>query len=484
MYGVNYKPESLDMSALIDRISRDCVSHSLLSEGETILLAVSGGVDSIVLLEVMTELSEKWQLELHVAHLDHGLRGEDSAEDARFVETQARTRRLTFHGGRVDCNLSAIAQKCSVEVAARNERIAFLNDVAAKICAQKIATGHHADDQAETVLIRLLRGSGTTGLAGIRPMAQKKWIRPLLKVDRSEIETYAGKNNLSWRNDSTNNDIRIHRNRIRHQLIPILKSDYGARVPEAISRAAEILQADDDLLESIALDASKTVICARSTRKIALDGARFFGYHVAVQRRLLRVVLTQLGFSPKRVEFRLINRILSELESGQRKIQVASDLTASFTGRLIILGTSVSPFEHSIQTGENRISSIDAQLTVDELDQSAYPDSFAEVSPFEIWFDRKVVPQNLTLRTIRSGDRIHPFGAAGSSKVSDILINRKLPRLIRDEIPVLANRDEVYWVVGIRTSETSRISTVSKRATRFRFDGSWKRFYTAFQEHI
>ncbi|MEE2752805.1 MAG: tRNA lysidine(34) synthetase TilS [Candidatus Latescibacterota bacterium] len=472
------------MNKLIDRIATHCASHSLLLRGETVLIAVSGGVDSIALLDILCKLAKDWDLTLHVAHLNHRLRGEASAKDADFVGTEAARRRLTFHRSDVDCNQVAIDQKCSIEVAARKARIAYLNDLSARIGAQKIATGHHADDQAETVLIRLLRGSGTTGLSGIRPTKDKKWIRPLLKVDRSEIEVYAHKNNLIWRSDASNSDIRIHRNRIRHQLIPILKSNYGSRVPEAIARAAEILQADDDLLESIALGASKTVICAHSCRKIALDEARFFGYHVAIQRRLLRVVLIQLGLDPKRIEFRLINRILTELESGQNNVQITAGLTASLRGRLIILGMSASPFEHGIHTGENKIESIDARLTVDELDHSAFPDNFAEVSSFEIWFDRRAVPRNLTLRTIRPGDKIHPFGLRGSSKISDLLINKKLPRLIRDEIPVLANRDEVYWIVGIRTSEASRINATTKQATRFQFDGSWKRFYTAFERHI
>jgi tRNA(Ile)-lysidine synthase len=471
------------VKSLLTKVSDYCVSEGLLARGDTIVAAVSGGLDSAVLLDILCRLAVEWDLRLHIAHLNHGLRGDASEQDAAFVETLGRVNSLTFHGWKVDCRQSAALQQCSLEEACRKERFKFLQDVTRSVGADKIATGHHADDQAETVLMRLLRGSGTTGLAGIRPIAGTR-IRPLLTVDRNQIEAYAHTRNLKWRVDASNIDLGIHRNRIRHQLIPILKSDYGSRVPEAIARAGEILQADDDLLESIALDASKTVICARSSRKIALDGSAFFGYHVSVQRRVIRAVLTQLGFSPRRVEFRLINRLLAGLASQQSKIQVASELIASYTGRLIILGTSASGFEHEIHAGQNRVTSIDANLDVEEIAHTAFPASFADVSPFEIWFDCEAVPENLVLRTIRTGDRMRPFGSGGSAKVSDILINRKVPRLIRDEVPVLANQDQVFWIVGIRASETSRISPASKQAVRFRFDGSWRTFYAAFKEYI
>jgi len=456
-------------------------TQSLLALDDTIVVAVSGGADSVVLLDVLSELSEEWRLTLHVAHLNHGLRGRDADEDALFVENLARERSLPFHTKKAACRQIAKTLKLSIEETARVERLDFLLSVADSVGAHKIATGHHMDDQAETVLIRLLRGTGTTGLAAIRPIRDGLWIRPLLNEKRVEIDAYICHCGLSWRSDASNLDVSIPRNRIRHQLLPILRSDYSHHATDALARAATILQADDDLLESITLDASKTVVCARSNRKIALVSNRFFGYHIAVQRRLIRVFLTQAGVDPRRVEFRLIDRILALLRHGPGSIQVSSDLTVCTTGRLILFGAAAPAFEKHVEFGENRIPSINARLSVDEVEHPDYPARFAEITPFEIWFDRSVLPRDLVLRTVKPGDRIRLFGSGGSAKVSDILINHKIPRLIRDEIPVLAHQREVFWIVGVRASERSRIPESSRQAVRFRFAGSWLHFFSGLQ---
>jgi tRNA(Ile)-lysidine synthase len=476
------EPKAVDTTTpFLARIDRYSAKHGLMHSGDTVVVAVSGGMDSIVLLDVLSHQAGLNGLKIHIAHLDHDLRGDESKADAVFVQTLAKSHGLPFHTQTIDCTAIAKTHKISIEQAARDERRTFLTNIAKTVGAQRIATGHHLDDQAETILLRLMRGTGTAGLAGIRPLKDGVWIRPLLGQRRDQIEAYARSRHLQWRTDRTNLDARIPRNRVRHQLIPILKSDYGGHVPAAIARATEILREDDNLLDEITLDASKTVICAHSDRKIALDGPRYFGYHVAVQRRLTRTFLTQLGLDPKRITLDLIDRILADLQLGRSGIQISDNLTASSSGRLIILGTSVPEFEHKIELGFNRIEPIKSSVNVEHVEASAFPSEFADVSRFETWFDRSAVPEGLVLRTIRTGDRICPFGG-GTVKVSDLLINRKVPRGLRDEIPVLANQAEVFWVVGIRASEKSRISKKCKQATRFQFDGNWKHLYKAFEE--
>ncbi len=477
------EPKTVDTTRpFLGRIDQYCTKHGLMHSGDTVVVAVSGGIDSIVLLDVLNHQAGLNGLKIHIAHLDHGLRGDESKADAEFVQTLAKSHGLPFHTQTRDCAAIAKTRKISIEQAARDERRTFLTNIAETLEAQRIATGHHLDDQAETIFLRLMRGTGTAGLAGIRPLKDGVWIRPLLGQHRAQIEAYARSRYLQWRTDRTNLDPGIPRNRVRHQLIPILKSDYGGHVPAAIARAAEILREDDNLLYEITIDASKTVICAHSDRKIALDGPRFFGYHVAVQRRLTRTFLTQLGLDPKRITLDMIDRVLADLHLGRNEIQISDSLTASSSGRLIILGTSVPEFEHKIELGFNRIEPIEASLNVEQVEASAFPSEFADVSLFETWFDRSTVPEGLVIRTIKAGDRICPFGG-GKVKVSDLLINRKVPRAIRDEIPVLANQEEVFWIVGIRSSEKNRISKKCKQATRFRFDGNWKHLYKAFEEH-
>lgn len=468
-------------SALRSRVADYCRRHGLLDGARTVLVAVSGGADSVACLDILSACFGD-RVALHVAHLDHGLRDESGA-DAAFVEDLAASRSLPFHAGRADCGALARDEGTSIEEAARSARRRFLLETADRVGADRIATGHHLDDQAETVLIRLFRGSGTTGLAAIRPIADDRWIRPLLSVTRAEIDAYVGDSALAWRTDPTNVDESILRNRIRHRLMPLVKSEFADRVPEALARAADILREDDDCLDAITLDASKTVICARSSRKFALDGPRFFGYHVAVQRRLIRALLGQAGLSPRRIEHALIDRVLTRLREGPGSIQVSPDLTACRAGRLILLGAAAPPFEERVRSGLNRIASIDASMSVDDVPKPGFPARFDKTTPYEIWFDRGRLPQGMVLRQVRPGDRIRAFGGPGTASVSDLLIDRKVPRLVRDEVPVLADGSEVHWVVGIRAGERSRVTASSEHAVRFRFDGSWRQFYSAVQHH-
>ena len=466
-------PETLQ-----ERVRLYVEREHLLDDDPTLVVAVSGGVDSVAMLDVLVSFGS---LDLHVAHVDHGIRPKDSEADAEFVEHLAGEIGLPFHGHRADCPSIARDQGLSLEEAGRKVRRTFLRSVAKRTGANRVATGHHRNDQAETVLLRLLRGSSATGLSGIRPISEDFWIRPFLTLNRIDIEVYAQDRGLSWRRDWTNQDTSIPRNRIRNILLPILKADFGPHVLEALNRTADLLRSDDELLESIALDASKTAICARSDRKIALDGPKFFGYHVAVQRRLIRWILPKLGLDPRRIEFSLIDRILTRMEQGRGTLQVTTDLTACNTGRLVLLGVTAPVFEEHITLGVNRIPSIKANLTVEGVQRAGFPPRFSELPPYEIWFDHSALPKNLILRTTRPGDRIRPFGFSGSQKVSDILIDRKLPRLLRDEVPVLADRDEILWIIGIRSSERSRIEESATRAVRFNFEGSWRRLHDALQ---
>lgn len=472
-----------DRDTLVERAAAYCDRERLLRNGDTVVVAVSGGLDSVVLLHVLVAMRTDWDLSLHVAHLNHGLRHDNADEDQAFTRTLAASYGLPFHTDRVDCAALARARKRTVEETARQERSAFLLRVAKETDAERVATAHHRDDQTETVLMRLLRGSGTTGLAGIRPLRDDLWIRPFLDLNREALRAYAAESGLTWREDESNRDLAIPRNRIRNVLIPLLKQDYESGASEAVARAAEVLRADDDLLDAITLDASKTVICAHSERKFALDGPRFFGYHVAVQRRLIRHVLLLAGVDPRRVSFRLIERLLTRFAEGPAEVQVTSDLTACCTGRLILLGTRAPAFEEQIKPGPNRIDEIDARLTVEDVVRAEFPTRFTAMTPFETWFDRRNLPDDLVLRTVRPGDRIRPFGSHGTAKVSDVLIDRKVPHLVRDEIPVLAAPSEVLWIVGVRASETTRIHETSSNAVRLTFDGSWRDLYSAMKQH-
>ncbi len=452
-------------------------THKLLPPGGSVVVAVSGGADSVVLLDVLDGLADRRGLVLHVAHLDHGLRA-DAQQDVEFVETLSRARRLTCHTARAEVSKRARCRGESVEEAGREERRAFLDRVAQAVGANRIALGHNLDDQAETVLMRLTRGAGLSGLAGIRPIRQNRWIRPLLCVSRAEIEAYAARHDLRYVTDSTNSDRRYLRNRVRHGLIPRLKDDVSAAVPAVIARSADLLRADDEFLEQTAVDALKNVTCVHTARKIALDGPKCFGYHISVQRRLFRMAAIRLGIDLKRLTATRLIDALERLAQGSARVDLTQDLTACFDGRLVVLGRVVEPFEWDLHdSGVTVAPEIGARVVASS--DCALPRNLKKIDPFTAWFDRSRLGA-LSLRSIRNGDRLEPYGLSGTVKVHKLLIDQKIPRILRDEIPVVVSGNEPIWVVGLRTSARAPVGPRAD-AIRLEFTGDWRQLANAFK---
>jgi len=287
---------------LIEKVRKTIRKYSLLKKNDTVLLGVSGGPDSLTLLYVLAALKKEFNLKLQVAHLDHMLRS-DSEQDMEFVERVAKKLDLPFTGTRI--NIKEIAKKGSLEEICRNARLGFLFKVAGNIKAAKIALGHNLDDQAETVLMRLLRGSGLYGLAGILP--KKKIygftiIRPLIEVKRKEIETFLKRRKLVPRIDPTNHQDIYLRNKIRNKLLPGLEKDYNRNIKEVLSHTAESVANDYDYLNQISIVAAKGLGANINLKK-------FSRLHLAVQRMALRRKIFQLKGNTRRIDFRHIQEI-------------------------------------------------------------------------------------------------------------------------------------------------------------------------------
>lgn len=460
------------------RVRAYAETHHLLPHDSTILLAVSGGVDSVVMLDLLSTLTDRLNLTLHVAHLDHGIRP-DSACDLKFVETLVRDRRLTFHGGRAAVAERAQDNKESLEEAGREERRAFLSRIAQKISSDRIALGHHLDDQAETVLMRLTRGAGLTGLAGIRPLSENRWIHPLLCLSRREIETYAAEHDLCHVTDTSNADLRHLRNRIRHTVIPGLKKDISNAVPAVIARTADLLRSDEEFIDQTAVDAFKTVTCVQTARKIALDGPGCFGYHVSIQRRLFRIAANRLGADLRKISAARLTDALERFSHGPARVDLTPDLTACFDGRLFVFGRRVDPFDRALSSsGTTEAPEIGATLIASST--HARPTDLRRTDPFTAWFDASRLG-SLRLRSVRPGDRIEPLGLAGTVKISKLLIDRKVPRIVRDEVPVVVSGEEPIWVVGLRTSARAPLGPQTGNAVRLEFSGDWRMLANALK---
>ena len=456
------------MEAIVASV-RQVLQEAGLEAGAGLIVAASGGVDSTVLLDVLDDLGYR----LHVAHLDHSLRP-DSADDSRFVASEAKRRGMPCSVERRDVRAYARTEGLSLEEAGRRQRYAFLDQVADRVRAEFIALGHHADDQAETVIMRLVRGSGVTGLGGMEIAREGRYLRPLLRVRRAEIEKYAHQRGLSYREDPSNRDPRFLRNRVRGELMPLLES-YNTKIAEVLNRTAALLKDEDDLLAELTQEALDTVICERCSDKVALDSTRLLTYHIAMQRRMLRAVLQGLAATETPFDFVRIEQVRSWIGAGDKRLRVlGAGLRGQGCGTRYIL-------RRGRRSAVARCLDIPGALVLREYGvkirvQVVSPEHFdkAQLGGAQVALDADRLGERVQVRSLRPGDRFQPQGMEGHKKLSDFLIDAKWPKISRDEVLVLTRGEEIAWVAPLRSSHAFRIKSTTSRialCTLRRWDG-------------
>lgn len=445
------------MEAIVASV-RQVLQDAGLEADASLVVAASGGVDSTVLLDVLDGLGYR----LHVAHLDHALRS-DSATDSRFVVAEAKRRGLSYSIERRDVGEYSRTEGLSLEEAGRRLRYAFLDQVADRTGAEFIALGHHADDQAETVLLRLLRGSGATGLGGMEIARAGRYLRPLLRVRRAEIEQYARQRGLRYREDPSNRDSRFLRNRVRGELMPLLKS-YNPNIAEVLNRTAALLKAEDDLLAELTQKALDTVICECCNDKVALDSTRLLTYHIAVQRRVLRAVLQGLAAADGPFDFARVEQVRGWIEAGDKCLRVlGAGLKGQGCGtRYILRRGQRPPVARSFDIpGVLVLREHGVKIRV----QVVPPEHFdkAQLGGTQVALDADRLGASVQVRSLRPGDRFQPLGMEGHKKLSDFLIDAKWPKISRDEVLVLTQGEEIAWVAPLRSSHAFRIQSTTRR---------------------
>lgn len=450
---------------------RFIAQHQMIQPKETVLIGVSGGVDSLALLYALHTLRHDLDCQLHIAHLDHSFR-KDSADDAVYVAEQADRLDLPISMDRIDVPQLMRDQKLSAEVAARRARYRFYECVSERIGATKIALGHHRGDQAETVLMHLLRGAGVSGLKGILPVRDGKFIRPLLTFSRAEIEGFVAQLGLQPRRDVTNYQLNHLRNRVRLELIPTLERIYNSNVQNALNQTAELLQVESDYLEVLAHDAFQACrIASCSPDTVVLDRCLFQEYHLALRRRILRLAVAEVFGEARDLYFNHFESMLTLIEG--EAPNSALDLPNGGVFRRaysrILLQKSIDSypsFEYEIAVpGPTPLPLLDAEMIATVVEPSVNrvaTDKFPD-GKFQAVFDLDRLQLPLKLRGRRDGDRFQPFGMQGTKKLKDLLIDAKIPRQERERVPVLMNTDEIIWVVGCRTSEPFKIRAETKR---------------------
>ena len=443
-----------------------------LKAGERVVVAVSGGLDSMVLLDILDNLRGSLEMELHVAHLDHQLRPQ-SGSDRDFVAAAAGERGLPCTCESRDVSRFARRRRLSLEAAGRRLRYQFLDRVAVESGSTRIALGHHAGDQAETVLLRLLRGSGTRGLGAMDFVRDERYLRPLLSFERAAIESYARARHISFREDASNRDLRFARNRVRHQLLPYLRRHFNPNLVATLGRTARIVREEDRCLAEGATVALSAVVCERSARKIVLDRERFLNYHIAIQRRVLRKLFQGLSKREGPFDFARVETVLDQVRRRNCRLrQISPELWSQHSGERFILSRGApSPVQITIHVpSDTRIRSHGFSLNTRILPVSCFPSLKPGLGPLRAAFDADLAGTQLLLRSPRRGDRFQPLGMKGHKKVSDFLIDLKWPRILRDEVLVLTRSEDILWVVGLRSSQCFRVRPTTREVLLVELD--------------
>lgn len=446
----------------------------------SLVVAVSGGPDSLALLHVLGQLLTPAQL--IVAHLDHGLRPE-SAEDARRVGALASG--LRFHTERIDVVRLAQTSGASIEEAARSARYDFLARVARAAGAPVIVVGHHADDQAETVLMHLLRGSGLAGLRGMPPAARLPgqpdlWLwRPLLFIDRAAIEAYCAATDLRPLHDASNADPAFFRNRLRHELLPILET-YTPQIRPRLIELAEIVAGDEALLDEAATRAWEGLTVALDATHVQLRRDEWRALPLGLRRRTLRRAIAALRPGLRDVSFRTLEMARSVAETGSTgaRAELPGGLTLSVSYGRLILATP----DHDASTDYPQLLSAAPRplavpgavelaggwrMTADVVAQVDFAAITSNRDPWTAYLALEP-GTGLWVRGRRPGERIRPLGLGGETKLKEVMIDRKLPAAARALWPVVVTPVHPIWLAGHVIDERARVAPDSARVIRLR----------------
>jgi tRNA(Ile)-lysidine synthase len=443
---------------------------NMLKKGDRVIVACSGGPDSVALLNLLNQIKGEYGLKLFIAHINHKLRGKESDEDERFVKRLALNLRLKFYSKSFDIKRIAKKEKLSIEECARKIRYDYLIKLANRIKATKIALGHNADDQAETVLMRLIRGAGGLGLSGI-PAISGKIIRPLLEVKREKIEQFLEQNKASFRMDSSNLRKDYFRNKVRLELIPLLRKSYNPKIVEVLNRTASILSAQKKYLKE---ETSKVFhrIVISGDKKISLDLDKLFSYDVYFRRELVRLAIDQMGGGVFKTNFEIVERILdlAQKKKTGRRIFLNRSLLAEISLNYLNIyqvekkKKGLPVVFPGIKKSKMFGISLDSEI-IKKKDLKEKPFNDNQMTAFLDWGKLKPL---FILRNPEPGDKFKPLGMKGTKSLIDFLTDLKVPRYEKEKALILTSKGKIVWVLGYRIADEFKITKDTKKILKIK----------------
>ena len=471
-----------NLASTIERqVRRTIERYDMLRPAERVLVAVSGGPDSVALLTVLHRLTPSMKLDLHVAHLDHGWRGRASARDAEFVRRMAVRLGLPVTVGHLGPRVWQVREgrQSSREARARDLRHRFLVETAREIGAHKVALGHTRNDQAESFLLRLLRGSGARGLAGTYPVVDGLIIRPLIDVGRADLIAYLKEKHLTYRVDATNRDLGLTRNRVRRRLLPFLEREFNPNIVETLAHAADLLRDEDSLLGDIA-EAKYRQIVSRRGEGVELQARSLQELPVPVRRRILRLALSEVRGDLRRIALQHVEQSLSLLDHPRRRghVSLPNGTAVDVQGGQLRIARLAEPGGTAAGAatrggfprealcpvpGEVALPAFGLTLRATVVPRETIVVDLKSAGRERAFLDADLLPGPLLIRPRRPGDRFVPLGAPGTRKVKSFLIDRKVPVDERGRIPLVLSGDRIAWVVDHEIDDRFKVTDATRR---------------------
>jgi tRNA(Ile)-lysidine synthase len=457
---------------LLLKVERTIRKHDMLYPGERVLVALSGGPDSVACLRSLQRLAGKWRIEIGAAYFNHRLRGLESREEEAFVELLCRRLGIPLIKKHMDSRRLKKRTEANLEAFCREERYRFLAAAREKLGYDKIALGHNRSDQAETVLMHLLRGSGLEGMKGMLPVRDDVYIRPILDATRKEILLFLKEEKLDYVLDSTNASEAFHRNRIRHHLIGEILVTYNPRVEENIAQLARIIADENDYMNSVVdgLIEAWGLGGDRTACRVKIE--KLEGLHPALQKRMILGLLQRLAWKGEGIGHAHVEAVQGLITAGRtgKTLDLPGDIRVYREyGTLVMAqdeGTRSSPrrnrrayrlpgeYSYDVRVpGTIQVAEAGRRLSFDFA--GAKEARFDSEMRVYMDYDRIALP--VVVRNVRPGDRIQPLGMKGHKKIKSLFIDEKIASGERNRLPVVADKKSVLWVPGLRLSERVRI---------------------------
>ncbi|ABK61498.1 tRNA lysidine(34) synthetase TilS [Clostridium novyi] len=460
---------------MIEKVINTIKCNNMFEVNDKVVVALSGGPDSICLLHILHTLKDEINISIVAAHVNHCLRGEAADNDEMYVKKICEELGIQCFVKREDVHRISKERGISCEMAGREVRYQFFEEVLHKINGNKIAIAHNANDQAETVLMRILRGTGLEGLVGIRPVRDNIFVRPIINLTRDEIENYCDINKLNPRIDKTNFENIYTRNKIRLELIPYIQKNFNSDVIEVLNRFSDTVKVDNEYINNVAKE-KYNEYSEISEEKIILKG-QLFKEHEAILTRVIRIAIKNIKGNLNNLEKNHIYDII--------------DIQKKSTGKYIMLPSGIrvtnnygdiyvykEEKKHKVQKinkevelnllEENVLTNHKLKITLDII--KSKEDIKFDKNPLIKYFDYDKIKGVIKLRYRKNGDKFMPFGMSGSKKLKDLFIDLKIPKERRDSIPLITFGDDIAWIVGYRISDKFKINKDTKSILKIKIE--------------